>query len=124
MIPKKILFAVYGTLKKERGNHGFLSDEGVDFKGNYKTPPNYTMVSCGGFPAVHCEGNTSIVTELYEVTNQDVIKNVFSLEGYSGTQGSSRNWYDVEEIDTPYGKASMFVFRGKIQRPVVETGNW
>jgi gamma-glutamylcyclotransferase (GGCT)/AIG2-like uncharacterized protein YtfP len=120
----KVLFCVYGTLKAKYGNNRLLKADGVSFKGTFVTEPKFTMVSCGGFPAVHCEGNTSIECELYEVTNPEVIHRVYSLEGYSGKQGAPNNWYDVEEIDTPHGKASMFVFRDAIKRPIVESGKW
>lgn len=120
----KVLFCVYGTLKKKYGNHRLLHHDGVEFKGEFKTEPKFTMVSCGGFPAVHCEGNTAIDCELYEVTNPDVINNIYRLEGCTGKQGHPNNWYDIEYVDTPHGQASMFVFRGAIRRPIVESGKW
>ena len=126
VIPKTVLFAVYGTLKKGHGNHGRIKGEGVEFMGNFKTEPKFTMESRGGFPAVYCTGDTSINCELYKVSNPLVIRQVYALEGYSGVQGSQENWYDVETIETPFGKASMFVFRNgnPNKNSIVTSGNW
>lgn len=124
-IPKSILFAVYGTLKRNKGNHARIQGNGVTFKGEFKTEPRFTMYSLGGFPAVCCNGSTAITTELYEVTNPYVIEGVFALERYTGKQNSDLNWYDVEHIDTPHGKASMFIFKNAPKTsPVVENGIW
>lgn len=115
-------FAVYGTLKKGRGNDARLRS--TKFLGDHLTEPNYTMYSMGGFPAVVPEGNTSITIEVYETTDEDVINSVNALEGFSGIKNDPRNWYDTETIDTPYGKAEMFIFKTAPARPVVEGGKW
>lgn len=120
------LLAVYGTLKQGFHNHRLLNRPGVKFLGAYKTEPRFTMVSCGGFPAVHCQGSTPIHTEIYSVESPEAVEMIYRLEGYSGTPTNKggKNWYDVEEVETPFGSASMFVFRGVPARPVVKSGNW
>lgn len=123
-IPNEILFAVYGTLKAQYGNNRLLQASGVEFKGEFKTKPDYTMVSCGGFPAVHLGGTTAISCELYKVTNPEVIKRVFGLEGFSGEKDNENNWYDVTNFDTPEGEATMFIFKGAPKRNIVESGKW
>lgn len=118
-------YAVYGTLKKGFHNHFLLNQPGVDFLGEHKTDPRFTMYSLGGFPGVTEEGNTSLQIEIYNVKNKDVIRNVNSLEGYYGPN-NPKNWYDVTVIDTPYGKANMFIMNSLFEsdRPKVKSGNW
>lgn len=106
-----MIFFVYGTLKQGHGNNRLLNHPDVKFLGEFVTKPEFTMISLGGFPAVLCEGDTPVHGELYETENESVIRRVYSLEGYSGTQHAKNNWYDVETIPTKYGDASMFVFR-------------
>jgi len=120
---KKIL-AVYGTLKLKYSNNYLL--ENSKFLGEFKTEPNYTLYG-GGFPIIEREGNTPIHVELFEVNDYNVLKNVQSLEGFSGVKGHHSNWYDVDDdIITPYGMATMFVMdKGKSGRNrIIKTGIW
>jgi gamma-glutamylcyclotransferase (GGCT)/AIG2-like uncharacterized protein YtfP len=125
---EKVLFCVYGTLKRGYGNYnGLLNRDDVEFLGTFETEPRFTMVSWGGFPAVHCEGDTSIKCEIFATSNRSVINSVNRLEGYTGTpdkEGGKHNWYDVEPIETPYGTALMFVHRGPVTKRIVKDGNW
>ena len=120
-----VLFFVYGTLKKGWGNHrNHLSKaEGL---GDFQTEPVYTLYN-GGFPIVERGGSTSIKGELYRATDEDEIRSTFALEGCSSrTKGNPNNWYDIDYIDTPHGKAVIFVMdKGTSGRKtVVENGNW
>lgn len=119
-----VLFAVYGTLKAAYGNHRLLRT--ATPKGEFQTEPVYTLFD-GGFPIVERGGTTSIHCELYYTDDQEVIRNVFGLEGCSSqTKGNPNNWYDIDEIDTPHGKAVIFVMdKGRGDRTrIVESGNW
>jgi gamma-glutamylcyclotransferase (GGCT)/AIG2-like uncharacterized protein YtfP len=102
-----MILAVYGTLKKGFPNHHFIGNS--QYLGEHITPPNYTMYSLGGFPAVCLYGYTPIHTEVYKVTSLYNIENIFMLEGY--TPKGKRNMYELCEIDTPYGKANMFYMK-------------
>lgn len=118
------IFAVYGTLKAAYGNHRLLRT--AESLGTFKTEPVYTLFD-GGFPIVEREGSTSIHCELYKTEDPAVIQNVFGLEGCSSqTKGNPNNWYDIDEIDTPHGKAIIFVMdKGISQRSrIVKSGNW
>jgi gamma-glutamylcyclotransferase (GGCT)/AIG2-like uncharacterized protein YtfP len=119
----KILFATYGTLKVGRGNSYLLND--AKYLGTHQTNADYTMYD-GGYPIVEREGTTPIHIEVYEAKDKETIKNIFSLEGCTGVQGHKRNWYDFDEVDTPFGKAVMFVMdKGKGGRQkIVANGNW
>lgn len=121
-----VLYCTYGTLRKGYGNYaGILENrEGVEYLGTMKTDPNYTMVSLGGFPAVKEHGNTSITVDVFKVTDENVIRRVNGLEGYSGKRGDSRNWYDTCEVNTQWGVANMFTMNNTTGRSIVETGDW
>ena len=117
------LIFVYGTLKKNFGNHSVMGES--TFLGKFITPAKYTMLSCGGFPAVTLNGNTAIHGEVYNVTSEKDLARIFRLEGYSGIKDSPENWYDVEEVETPYGIAQMFVWKNnKYDLEIVKTGIW
>lgn len=119
----KQLILVYGTLKKNKSNHRFLSN--AIFLDNFITPAKYTLYD-GGFPVVEREGNTSIHCELYEVNDVETVKRLHSLEGFTGIQYHKDNWYDIDIIETPYGEAIMYV-QNKNQSgraKTIESGVW
>jgi len=119
----KVLFAVYGTLKENRSNHGVLGN--AVKLGNCKTSPSYTLFD-GGFPIVERDGSTPITIEVFETSDEKTINRVFSLEGCTGIKGHPENWYDFDEIETPFGKAVLFVMnKNKSQRlNIIENGTW
>lgn len=121
---KKHLVCVYGTLKKNKHNNYLLTTDNNKFLGEYKTEPKFTMYSAGGFPILKPSGNTSINTEVYEVTDQ-TLDRLYALEGYSGVRGSINNWYDTMDVETPFGKAMIFVQDKDLNNlQIIETGNW
>lgn len=120
-----MLLAVYGTLRKNRGNHRFLQADGVTFLGEHLTEPKFTMLACGGFPAVIPSGETVIKTEIYDINNNNVINRIYALENYSGNRGSVNNWYDTVDILTKWGKAEMFIWHeNKRNLPVIKSGDF
>lgn len=121
---KKLVIA-YGTLKAKYSNHGCIAHESTKFLGEIETPPIYTLYS-GGYPIVERDGNTAIKGELYEVNDKRVLERVYNLEGYSGTPGDHNHFYDVDIIDTPYGKAEIFVMNKGVsgREQIVESGVW
>lgn len=99
---------VYGTLKRGHGNNIVLGNSEFCFK--YVTAPIYTMVTNGWFPIVKRGGTTAITGEVYKVTDQNILNNVYRLERYTGTPGHPDNWYDVDELNlNDLYTASMFV---------------
>lgn len=115
------LLAVYGTLKKNYGNHVFLKN--AKYLGTHITEPKYTMYSMGGFPTVTLEGNTPITLEIYSV-DKETKKHINMLEGYTGKRNSDENWYDTTDVDTPWGTAEMYYFKNKPNNMIVPDGNW
>jgi gamma-glutamylcyclotransferase (GGCT)/AIG2-like uncharacterized protein YtfP len=121
---QEIIFMVYGTLKKGHGNHVLLRD--AEFLGNFETEPNYVLFD-GGFPIVERGGSTSIKGELYKTSDRMTIARTFALEGCSSMeQGNPNKWYDFDMIETPHGKAVMFVMNEQQsgRTKVVTSGVW
>lgn len=117
----KILVAVYGSLRKNMGNHRLL--ENANYLGEFKTEPIFSLYSLGGYPGLKENGETSVTMEVYEVTPEEA-RRVDNLEGY--TPGSKYNdFYDKIFINTPYGEAGTYIYVPSVnQRTLVESGNW
>ena len=120
MKDKKILVAVYGSLRQGLHNHRLL--ESSNYLGDFNTEPIYSLHSLGSFPGLKENGNTSVVMEVYEVT-EAVARNVDNLEGY--TPGGNNTFYDKISIETPWGTASVYTYVNELpQSSLVESGNW
>jgi len=124
-----VLYAVYGTLRNGHGNNRLLQKSTVEFLGTLQTPPNYTMVGRGaGFPYVGENGSTAITIEIFRTNDEEVIRRVNGLEGYSGVRNHSSNWYDTCDVDTPWGTANMFInnesVEGAPERAIIHTGDF
>jgi gamma-glutamylcyclotransferase (GGCT)/AIG2-like uncharacterized protein YtfP len=119
---KKQLVAVYGSLRKGLSNHSLLVDS--EYVGEYATEPIYDMYSVSGsFPGLVMHGSTSIHMEVYSVT-EVVAGRLDRLEGYRVGE-ESNNHYNKVEIDTPFGKASLYIYNHSTKSMVkVESGNW
>jgi len=118
---KKHLVAVYGSLRKGLGNHHVIKDG--ELLGEFKTKPEYSLYSLGGFPGLKQEGETSVVMEVYKV-DDSTLKRVNRLEGYD-PNSEDNSFYDRVSIDTPYGEAYTFIFVPSIEgRPFVKSGDW
>lgn len=120
------LVAAYGTLRNGHGNWRWHLQGNSTFLGTYKTEPRYTMYGKGaGFPVVVDKGDTAIEYDVFAVHKASALKSVDSLEGCNHPQGHPSNWYDFEMIDTPHGKAKMYVMHTEGSRSnVIESGNW
>ena len=69
---------VYGSLKRDFGNHGTMERAGGVYLKEGVTLPQYTMISMGYFPGVLDQGDTAIHGEVYEV------KDLYPLDGLEG----------------------------------------
>ena len=116
----RILVSVYGSLRQNMGNHRLL--EKASYLGEFKTEPVFSLYSLGGFPGLKEGGTTSVVMEVYEVTEAEAAK-VDMLEGY--TPGRPATFYDKIPIETPYGTASVYTYVNDIPEDrLVESGDW
>lgn len=118
----KILISVYGSLRKELGNHEYHLGK-ANYLGTFNTEPVYNLHSLGGFPGLKEKGNTSVVMEVYEV-NEIEAYNIDRLEGYR--PGSKNNtFYDKKDIETPWGTASVYIYVSELPKSsIVESGDW
>ena len=117
---RNILIATYGTLRKGFGNHKLI--EKADYKGTFKTEPIYNLHSLGGFPGLKKDGNTSVVMEVYAV-NQEEAYFVDCLEGYH--PNVKPTFYDKEFIDTPWGKAGVYIYvNNPSKESLIESGDF
>lgn len=123
VIVKKVLVAVYGSLRQGLGNYErLLKDE--KFIGQFETEPEYTLVDLGSFPGLIEEGSTSVTMEVFEI-GAEKLKKLDSLEGYRNEDDESNNFYNRVEIQTPFGKGYTYIYNGKAQgMETVESGNW
>jgi len=117
---RNILIAVYGTLRKNNGNHRII--ENADYKGTYTTEPIYNLYSLGGFPGLKEGGKTAVVMEVYAV-NKEEARRVDGLEGY--TPGEQAYFYDKIQIETPWGQAGVYTYvRQPNESSLIKSGDW
>lgn len=118
-----MLVATYGTLRQNQHNHWRLKNKSVKFLGTFNTDPKYTMHSLGEFPFITEKGNTSIVMEVYEVS-EDIKKSLDRLEGYYG-ENNTNNLYDLSKVTTPFGEAFVYVINKRFyNNPIIKSGDW
>lgn len=116
-----MLIATYGTLRKGEYNHYLLQNS--KFLGISKTSPAFTLYTNQSFPFLFPDGNTEVVIEIYEVDTL-TLRNLYSLEGYTGTRNDPRNWYDTMDVETAWGTAEIFITKTKPNLPVIRSGDW
>lgn len=122
-----MIYAVYGSLRKELSNHRILQES--ELLGEYVTPPIYSMYSLGSFPGVVPKGDTSITLELYEVVEESIEKDLDRLEGYH-PYDKNNSFYLKEKLETPFGEAFIyFVNKDYLSSNIeayekVPSGNW
>jgi gamma-glutamylcyclotransferase (GGCT)/AIG2-like uncharacterized protein YtfP len=118
---EKILVAVYGSLRKNMGNHRLLED--AVYLGNFKTKPEFSLYSLGGFPGLKKRGNTEVTMEVYQITPGEAHR-IDQLEGYDPKRNDNY-FYDKIEIETPYGAAGTYIYVGEVSEDrLVESGDW
>jgi gamma-glutamylcyclotransferase (GGCT)/AIG2-like uncharacterized protein YtfP len=107
---------VYGTLRRGEYNHHVLGN--APLLGLYRTPPHYTMLNLGRYPAVIAGGRTAIKGEVYAL-NKALLARLDSLEHYPEE-------YLRESIATPYGSAWIYLYRHlpTPDTPLITSGDW
>lgn len=123
-----VLLCAYGTLRDGKGNWSYLLKGNSELLGTFKTSPNFTMFGKNaGFPVLVDKGGTAIECDVFKISSNDVLKRVHSLEGCTGIPGHKDNWYDVQYIDTPYGKGIIYI-QHDLERfneeGIIKSGNW
>ena len=112
---RKLAF-VYGSLLEGFGNHQIISD--AKFLGEHVTDAKYSLLNLGSFPGVLENGDTSIVGEVYEVTDE-IFARLDMLEGYP-------TFYGRKQIKTAYGDAWIYLLPNSYLTKYVkvDSGNW
>lgn len=111
---KKTKIFVYGSLKRGFyngldlpywGDVGREAYEQIEFLGTATSSPEYTMISCGSYPAIIEYGNTSIVGEVWSIPNV-ILERIDRMEygaGYYKTKidvnGQISGTFDVYCMD-------------------------
>lgn len=109
------LVAVYGSLRKGKGNHVILGDS--TYLGTERIK-GFDMFSLGAYPYVMPESDNSIVVEVYEVDSDSTGKSLDRLEGYP-------SYYDRKLIQTTHGEAWIYFINEYIDgTPFVDGGDW
>lgn len=103
------LVAVYGTLRDGMGNNGLMGDSELLGETKVEGYEMYPAAPYGGFPVIfpvsHSEETSpTIVAEVYQVTEERLTGPLDRLEGHP-------SWYKRELVDTPYGKAWIYVMQ-------------
>jgi len=109
---------VYGTLK--RGGALSPNMSAGTYLGEYSTEPEFTLVNLGWFPGLIHRGSTSVQGEVYEMPDSS-LSLLDRIEGYPSL-------YDREEIETPYGRAWVYVYNSGHREldtfNVIDNGVW
>ncbi len=106
---------VYGTLLRGEVNHHLLG--GAEFLGPHRTDACFTLYDLGAYPGLSRGGGTAVAGEVYRVGEADMHQ-LDRLEDYP-------RLYDRVLIPSPYGRAWMYVYRGRVKdRTVIRSGDW
>ena len=118
----KEIVAVYGTLRKDFGNYFATGLNTQKRLGEDKTKEDYTLRCFGSFPGMYPNGNTSVVVEVFEVTDPQVFYNLDRLEGH---QEGVKSGYHREKITLKSGiQAWTYVYYGNHYGNEVIHGDW
>ena len=121
---------VYGTLLRGYWNHDRCLT-GQTFLKEATTAPEYTMLHLGGFPGIVEGGKTTIIGEVYEVSEDCLLNKLDRLEGYRPSNPEKSMYIrktitltDGTEVYTYiYNRSTRFAGRGT-ERPAVASGSW
>lgn len=115
--------AVYGTLRREGSRGHVLKDS--RFLGEGKTDEHFFMCDMGSYPGAVPGGDTPMVVELYEVSD-DTLRVLDRIEGT--IRGETRNSYYNPHDTTVDGVAcSVYVINNvnvPQMYPVISSGDW
>ena len=118
---EKKLVAVYGSLRKFGHNHNNYLGE-AEYVGEFWSKPLYSLYSLGSYPGLKEDGLTSVLMEVYKVTEEES-QSIDYLEGY--TEGGRNSFYDKTVVETPFGEASVYIYQPEVlARELVKSGDW
>lgn len=108
---------VYGSLKSGFFNNRVMERARGKLLRSDITPPHYTMLDLGSYPAVVANGNTAIKGEVWEVED---LRPLDLLEGYP-------SYYTREQITLQNGDDMPWMYMLNSPHSIrheVDNGNW
>ncbi len=106
---------VYGTLLRGQVNHYLLS--GAPFLGPHRTAPCFRLFLLGAYPGAVRAGTTALAGEVFRLDRAGLAR-LDQLEEYP-------RLYARRSLPTPYGRAWIYLYRGRLRdRPVLPGGDW
>ena len=93
------LVAVYGSLRKGKGNHRILDNDRTEYLGTTRVS-GFDMYNMGSFPFI-TDGGGEITVEVYRVTDSTTAYRLDALEGYP-------SFYNRKQVQTEYGLAWIY----------------
>ena len=106
---------VYGTLLRGEVNHHLL--RGARFLGAHRTAPCFTLFLLGAYPGAVRAGGTALAGEVYRL-GTSALARLDQLEEYPSL-------YARRSLPTPYGRAWVYLYRGRLRdRAVLPGGDW
>jgi len=106
---------VYGTLLRGEVNHHLLDN--CAWLGLHRTAPCFTLLRVGAYPGAVRGGGSAILGEVFRIDTAGLGR-LDRLEEYP-------RLYDRQLIATPYGRAWIYLYRGRRgHRQVITGGNW
>jgi len=106
---------VYGTLRRGEPNHPLLKRGCL--LGEHRAGPGFVMVDLGTYPGVVRGGEGIVKGEVYRV-DRGTLQRLDRLEEYPVV-------YTREQIDTPFGRAWIYLHRhARGRRGVIASGDW
>jgi len=122
----KEYYFVYGTLKKGFYNNSILEDSPTaEFVKEIMTEPKYTMIDLGAFPGVIENGETSIIGELWSVSDDQTKRRLDMLEGY--VPNRIGNLYNKKVISMDDKNINIYIYntnKYSSNKRIIESGVW
>jgi len=111
--------AVYGSLKRGRGNHSVMPRD-AKFLGEGRTFPEFTMIDMGAYPGVIKRGDTEVLVELWEMEDISTLDLLESNGSFYTRQ--------IQPIQTAVGEMDAWIYLLPSTyldvNVVVQTGEW
>lgn len=121
-----IILLCYGTLLKGFSNYSYYLENRSEYLGTFKTEPIFTMFGRNwNFPIVTTYGDTAIHCDVFKIRSSAVLERIHALEGCSGIPNNPTDMYNIQEMETPYGKAYIYVQDKPYSiEEKIYSGNW
>ena len=122
---------VYGTLKKDHGNHVLIQASGGEFLGYDSITGAYKMCDMGGFPGVYHPGDGAMQKRIYGelwALQPEGLATLDMLEGHPNFYRREKLWTnDVEKKAWMYFLSPRYISqRPELRKPVrnIDSGIW